>query len=51
MIVYAMGFLITMKSMENSFDMVENPLAAMMWPLLILALFIDWLEGKWLEGK
>ena len=46
MIVYAMGFLITMKSMENSFDMVENPLAAMMWPLLIIALFIDWLEDK-----
>ena len=52
MIVYAMGFLITMKAMENSFDMVETPqnplapLAAMMWPLLIVALFIDWLEGK-----
>ena len=46
MIAYAMGFLITMKAMENSFDMVENPLAAMMWPLLIIALFIDWLEDK-----
>ena len=46
MIVYAMGFLITMKTIENSFDIVENTLAAMMWPLLILALFMDWLEGK-----
>ena len=46
MIVYATGFLITMKAMENSFDTVENPLAAMMWPLLIIALFIDWLEDK-----
>ena len=46
MIVYAMGFLITMKTIENSFDMVENPLAGLMWPLLLIALFVDWLEGK-----
>ena len=46
MIVYAMGFLITMKAMENSFDIVENPLAGLMWPLLLIALFVQWLEGK-----
>ena len=46
-----MGFFITNKMLENSFDMNsfdmnDDPWAGLMWPLLLIALFVQWLEGK-----
>ena len=46
LLIYTMGFFITNKMMENSFDMNDDPWAGLMWPLLLIALFVQWLEGK-----
>ena len=45
LLIYTMGFFITNKMMENGFNMNADPWAGLMWPLLLIALFVQWLEG------
>jgi hypothetical protein len=46
LLIYTMGVSITMETLKNGFDTVDDPRAALMWPILLLAFVIEWLEGK-----
>jgi hypothetical protein len=46
LLIYTMGVTITMATLENGLDTVDDPRAALMWPILLLAFVIQWLEGK-----
>lgn len=40
LLIYTMGVMLT------GIDMMDDPWAALMWPILLIALFIKWLEDK-----
>jgi hypothetical protein len=42
LLIYAIGFFITLKTMEDSLDLNDDPWAALMWPILVLVLFWAW---------
>jgi len=44
LLIYTMGVTITMTTLENGFDTVGDPRAALMWPILLLAFVMEWLE-------
>jgi hypothetical protein len=46
LLIYTMGVMLTMATLKNGFDTIDDPRAALMWPLLFIALVIKWLEGK-----
>jgi hypothetical protein len=46
LLIYTMGVTITMATLQNGFDTLDDPRAALMWPLLLLAFMIEWLEDK-----
>jgi hypothetical protein len=43
LVIYAMGVCIATESMTTSFDMPYNPYIALMWPMLLLVLLLDWM--------
>ena len=50
LLIYTMGVMLTMTTLKNGIDMMDDmmddPWAALMWPILLIALFIKWLEDK-----
>jgi hypothetical protein len=46
LLIYAMGVTITMTTLREGFDTIDDPRAGLMWPLLLLAFVVEWLEGK-----
>lgn len=46
LLVYTMGFFVAQQALENSFEYMDDPWAAMLWPLVLLALVIQWLETR-----
>ena len=46
LLVYTIGFFLVTRTMEHSFDMQDDPWKAIMWPLMLIALFIQWLEER-----
>ena len=46
LIVYAMGMLFMTKMLENSLDYAYNTWAALMWPLIVIALFVEWMRKQ-----
>jgi hypothetical protein len=43
LVIYAMGVCIATESMTTSFDMRYDPYIALMWPMLLLVLLLDWM--------
>ena len=44
LLVYTLGVVLTHEALSTSLDFNDDPWVAMMWPLLLLALFIQWLN-------